>query len=44
MDSQSRSLHILDPKKEKQVTNDDYDVQFEPVHDNVIGSEPRGLQ
>lgn len=44
MDSQSCSLHILVLKKEEQVTNDDYDVQVEPVHDTVIGSGPRGLQ
>lgn len=41
MESQSCSLL---PKKEEQVTNGDYDVQFEPVHDTVIGAGPRGLQ
>lgn len=44
MDSHSCSLHILVPKTEEQVTNADYDVQFEPGHDTVIGIGPRGLQ
>lgn len=44
MDSQSCSLNILVSKNKEQMTNSDYDVNFEPVPDTVIVARPSGLK